>query len=121
MQHAGASYETDTTQYLYISGGMEHDTIVSTLFRYDVQTNKWTTCKPMLSPRADHVMLTIGNYLYVCGGWKDDESRMRTHNCAVDRYIQQSISFATFLLTITYFNSGFYILGTISLRMNGKP
>lgn len=41
---------------------------------YDRRTDTWETKAPMLSPRADHVMLTIGEKIYVCGGWKEDES-----------------------------------------------
>ncbi|KAL3268587.1 hypothetical protein HHI36_007695 [Cryptolaemus montrouzieri] len=71
-QHAGASYETATISRLFISGGMDRDSIQNTMFSYDVYHNKWTVCSHMLTPRADHIMLSIDNFLYICGGWQED-------------------------------------------------
>lgn len=59
-QHAGATYENGTVKYLFISGGIYRDGVVSSLFVYNVDQNVWHRCTPMLTPRADHVMLTIG-------------------------------------------------------------
>lgn len=57
------------------------------MYVYNIDQNTWHKCKPMLTPRADHVMLTINNHLYVCGGWRDDNlTRRRTHNCTIDKY-----------------------------------
>lgn len=41
----------------------------------------------MLRPRADHVMISIGKYLYVCGGWTEDsETRNRSLVDTIDSY-----------------------------------
>ncbi|CAG9862396.1 unnamed protein product [Phyllotreta striolata] len=85
-QHAGASYENDYECKLYISGGIDRDNAQSgQMFCYDVNVEKWKACTPMLRPRADHVMLNVGKFLYVCGGWTED-SRARTLVDTIDAY-----------------------------------
>ncbi|XP_060528987.1 kelch-like protein 26 isoform X2 [Cylas formicarius] len=50
-------------------------------------SENWKTCASMLQPRADHVMLSIGKYLYVCGGWTEDiEMRSRLLVDTIDVY-----------------------------------
>lgn len=57
------------------------------MYCYDVNTEKWKLCAPMLKPRADHVMLNIGKYLYVCGGWTEEpETRNRALVDTIDAY-----------------------------------
>lgn len=57
------------------------------MYCYDTGTEKWKPCAPMLKPRADHVMLNIGKYLYVCGGWTEDsEAHVRTLVETIDAY-----------------------------------
>lgn len=55
------------------------------MFCYDVNLEKWKMCSPMFLPRADHVMLSIGKFLYVCGGWTED-SRSRSLVDTLDAY-----------------------------------
>ncbi|KAJ8880415.1 hypothetical protein PR048_016884 [Dryococelus australis] len=57
-QHAGASWGKTK---LYISGGLAHDTVHSMLYCYDRCSGSWTILQPMRTPRADHVMITIGD------------------------------------------------------------
>lgn len=57
------------------------------MYCYNVEHKNWTTCAPMLTPRADHVMLSIDNKLYVCGGWQEDsETAFRRLVTTIDVY-----------------------------------
>ncbi|KAJ8918607.1 hypothetical protein NQ315_013113 [Exocentrus adspersus] len=86
-QHAGATYEKNCVSKLYISGGIDRDNVQNYMFCFDVHLDKWVTCTSMLKPRADHVMLSIGKYLYVCGGWtEDNETRARVLVDTIDAY-----------------------------------
>lgn len=86
-QHAGASYENNCISKLYISGGIDRDNVQCFMYCYDVHMEKWQSCASMLKPRADHVMLSIGKYLYVCGGWTEDsETRARILVDTIDAY-----------------------------------
>lgn len=69
-QHAGAGHK----DYLYISGGLERQRVLSTFWRYDPKADEWESLPDMLCPRADHVMLVVEDKLYVCGGWCEDHS-----------------------------------------------
>nr|CAI5833907.1 unnamed protein product [Callosobruchus analis] len=62
---------------LFISGGISPEGVQNQMYCYDSTTNKWSRLAPMLTSRADHVMLTIGDKLYVCGGWTEDEEFRR--------------------------------------------
>ncbi|KAH1009352.1 kelch-like protein 26 [Dendroctonus ponderosae] len=74
-QHAGAGISDLMESRLYISGGIDRDNVcVSSVYCFDVKSERWTQCAPLLNPRADHVMLAIGKCLYVCGGWTSDEN-----------------------------------------------
>lgn len=59
-QHAGATWPPTSPHLLFISGGLDRDLALSSMQCYDRRTDKWEAKAPMLSPRADHVMLTIG-------------------------------------------------------------
>ncbi|XP_026468720.1 kelch-like protein 26 [Ctenocephalides felis] len=71
-QHAGASWPKSDASSIFISGGLERDMVLSSMVRYDIFEDIWENKASMLTPRADHVMLLIGNNLYVCGGWYED-------------------------------------------------
>lgn len=62
-QHAGAGVENSLGNRLYISGGIDRDnTCVANVYYYDTDLERWRTCAPMLQPRADHVMLSVGEF-----------------------------------------------------------
>ncbi|XP_064636754.1 kelch-like protein 9 isoform X2 [Lineus longissimus] len=63
--HAGCEYGNK----VYISGGVEGDTVVNTMRCYDPETNTWETKAPMQSVRAGHTMNRLGDKLIACGGW----------------------------------------------------
>ena len=67
-QHAGASWG----HFLFISGGLDRDLVLSSMCCYNAGTDTWEYRAPMLTPRADHVMLVMSDRLYVCGGWFED-------------------------------------------------
>ncbi|KAF7270357.1 kelch-like protein 26 [Rhynchophorus ferrugineus] len=74
-QHAGAGLESSYGGKLYISGGIDRDHMcISNVYCYDTVMENWSSCASLLKPRADHVMLGIGKYLYVCGGWTLEEN-----------------------------------------------
>lgn len=92
-QHAGAGMESSFGSKLYISGGIDRDNgCVASMYCYDTNLEKWTTCASMLKPRADHVMLSIGKYLYVCGGWTSDDNNrvlvdtIELYNCETNTW-----------------------------------
>jgi len=75
-QHAGASWsnKAEGVHWLIVSGGLDRDVVLTSVRRYDATTDTWAPAPlaPMLTPRADHVMLNINDNLYVCGGWFED-------------------------------------------------
>ncbi|XP_018320287.1 kelch-like protein 26 [Agrilus planipennis] len=84
-QHAGATYEKE--DLLFVSGGMDRDIVVSTMYCYNSITSTWRTCSPMLTPRADHAMLCLKHKLYVCGGWMEEsDTRARILIDSIDAY-----------------------------------
>ncbi|XP_005092261.1 kelch-like protein 36 [Aplysia californica] len=58
---------------VYISGGISADPFDSvpmcTLWRYDIQNRSWHNQRDMLYSRQRHSMTTVGNKLYVFGGY----------------------------------------------------
>lgn len=86
-QHAGASCDFNLKLRLFISGGIDRDTVQSSLYCYTATEDKWQQYAPMLRARADHVMLCIGDFLYVCGGWTEGpDSRSRVLVDTIDAY-----------------------------------
>lgn len=71
-QHAGATVKIAIGDMLYISGGLDHDLVLSSMRYYDPILDTWNLRAPMLTARADHVMLSLRQKLYVCGGWRED-------------------------------------------------
>lgn len=67
-QHAGAAQG----HFLYISGGIDRHLVLSSFWRYDTHGDKWHQKSPMPKPRADHVLLSIEDKIYACGGWFED-------------------------------------------------
>ncbi|KAK1882940.1 Kelch-like protein 13 [Dissostichus eleginoides] len=62
--HAGTVYGG----YMYISGGITHDTFQKELMCFDPDADKWTQKAPMTTVRGLHCMCTVGDRLYVIGG-----------------------------------------------------
>lgn len=86
-QHAGASIKFGVGHYLYVSGGLDRDLVLSSMRCYDATEDTWELRAPMLTPRADHIMLAMGQKLYVCGGWRDDsETGNRVLVDTIDSY-----------------------------------
>lgn len=68
-QHAAVSFN----HYIYVSGGLDQDIVLTDLIRYNTLTDEWDLgLAPMLSERADHTMIAYNAKLYICGGWYDD-------------------------------------------------
>ncbi|GIX76483.1 kelch-like protein 35 [Caerostris extrusa] len=69
-QHAGTSWRN----FFYISGGLDQDVVLSSVWRLNIDTDQWEVKAPMTTPRADHSMVCCGDKIYVCGGWYEDEN-----------------------------------------------
>lgn len=69
-QHAGVTWGS----YLFVSGGLDQDSVLNSVACYDVRHDRWDIRAPMILPRADHCMVVHKNKLYVCGGWHEDET-----------------------------------------------
>nr|XP_018918256.1 PREDICTED: kelch-like protein 26 [Bemisia tabaci] len=70
-QHAGTTWPSGG-DYLFISGGLDGDVVLDSVQRLDTRNSVWESKASLLTPRADHVMLTVNDTLYVCGGWYED-------------------------------------------------
>ncbi|KAI5720617.1 hypothetical protein M8J77_009500 [Diaphorina citri] len=68
VQHAGVSHSTG----LYVSGGLQRDQVCPSLWRYDLTTDTWERKACMPTSRADHVLVSIGDKIYACGGWYEN-------------------------------------------------
>lgn len=62
--------------YIYAFGGFTYSEnhkpnwkSVDTIDRYDVRTNTWTTVGKLTKPRSSNVAVTIGDKVYLVGGW----------------------------------------------------
>jgi N-acetylneuraminic acid mutarotase len=68
---AGGVCFYDTAIY-YVGGIDQNKQITNTLFKFDLQTNKWDSLPPMPTPR-DHLRMEVVNgILYAISGRKDD-------------------------------------------------
>lgn len=86
-QHAAAAYENKQEKWLFVSGGIDKDTVLSSFCCHDTVFDYWWPRRPMLRPRADHVMIIVGYKIYVCGGWTEDpETRLRMLVDTIDVY-----------------------------------
>ena len=66
-QHAA----TRVQDRLYISGGLDHDTVLSCVLEYRPEQGSWDQISSLPSPRADHTMTVYKDYIYVVGGWTE--------------------------------------------------
>lgn len=70
-QHAGCAMPPPSSSLL-ISGGLHCYQVLSSVRCYDATTDTWEPRQSLLTPRADHAMLAIGDKIYVAGGWYED-------------------------------------------------
>ncbi|XP_063708543.1 kelch-like protein 12 [Culicoides brevitarsis] len=114
-QHASCAVD----RYLYISGGLDQfGGVLSTFWKYNTTCNYWTQLPPMLTGRADHVILNIGAKLYICGGWYEiNTTRILAGTIDVFNYATNSWSTLTRIPTpkfhagIVHLNNKIYIIG----------
>lgn len=66
-QHAAARVQ----ERLYISGGLDQDTVLNCLLEYRPDVGVWEEISQLPSPRADHSMVVYKDYIYLVGGWRD--------------------------------------------------
>lgn len=71
-QHAGCAWPPMAPDRLIVSGGLEGDIVLSSVRCYNTTNDTWECLASMITPRADHAMLAIGDKIYVCGGWFED-------------------------------------------------
>lgn len=62
--------------YIYAFGGFTYSEdhkpnwkSIDTIDRYDIRTNSWTTIGKLTTPRSSNVAVTIGDKVYLVGGW----------------------------------------------------
>ena len=46
----------------------EDEEVLSSVLRYDVETNAWSTCAPLCTPRFDFACTVCNGKIYVAGG-----------------------------------------------------
>ena len=54
-------------------GVVNSSTILDSCETYDALSGVWTTIRPMISKRKQHVMAAYENKIYVFGGYDDDD------------------------------------------------
>lgn len=69
-QHAAAAWPSAAPRLLFISGGLDRELVLASVQCFDTRTGQWQDRAPMLMPRTDHVMLTIGKYQKTSNSWK---------------------------------------------------
>jgi len=102
-------------QMLYVVGGCD-DLLHSVAYvdRYDPLSNRWTSVKPMLTPRREPAVVTLGNYIYAIGGW-NGEGNLKT----VERYdvlndkweFVASMNYRRYYLKAVVFHKKIYVFG----------
>lgn len=60
VQHAATAWPSISPRLLFISGGLDRELVLSSMQSYNPRTGQWQDRAPMLVPRTDHVLLTIG-------------------------------------------------------------
>lgn len=116
VQHAGAAQD----HYLYISGGLDRHRVLASFYRYNTKMQVWEQLPSMLTPRADHMMVSINDKIYVCGGWTERSmADTRTLIDTIDVYNKDSrtwevvtqIPTPRFHAGIVAVNTKIYIIG----------
>ncbi|XP_059609563.1 kelch-like protein 26 [Phlebotomus argentipes] len=115
-QHAGAAQD----HFLYVSGGLDRHRVLSSFYRYNTKMQVWEQLPPMLTPRADHMMVSINERMYVCGGWTERSmADSRTLIDTIDVYNRDSCTWEVvthiptprFHAGIVAVNTKIYIIG----------
>ncbi|XP_017780748.1 PREDICTED: kelch-like protein 12 [Nicrophorus vespilloides] len=106
QQHAAVSYSHMGKNMLFVSGGLHKDRVIASMFVYTEEKNSWSSCAPLLTPRADHFMVCYNYKLYVCSGWREDPNapQLRIQVATIDAYdlITNTWSFVTNVPTPRY-------------------
>lgn len=75
-QHSAVTHFMCGEEVIFVSGGIFKERVRSDIYRYSPKADKWEKFGNLPTPRADHVMISYGGLIYVCGGWSGDaESR----------------------------------------------
>jgi hypothetical protein len=63
--------------YIYVFGGYNVYTILSSVERYDIQNNKWEmVTSNMNMKRCSHAAVKVGNNMYIIGGYDENENNL---------------------------------------------
>ena len=79
--------------YIYVLGGYNGSTYLSTVERYDPVNNKWTTCKNMLYPRANFAAHVIDGKIFAIGGYNgvDHLAVVEVYDPQTDKWTKEGI------------------------------
>lgn len=80
--------------YIYIAGGYDGKTYLTTVLRYDVRRNTWKEMCPMLTARYSVAMSVLRGYVYVIGGGTKVDGKMKALS-TVERYDPGSNTWVT--------------------------
>jgi actin-binding protein IPP len=59
--------------HIYVVGGEEGSSILSSCERFEPQTNQWTQVASMVVSRCEFGLCALDGYLYAMGGWVDTD------------------------------------------------
>ena len=105
---------------IYIAGGLDWDLVSESLWCYNVSTDIWTQKCDLLTPRADHAVVSHNKELYLAGGWNEDpNTNTRTIINSLDVYSEETDQWQTvshlpnprYLSSLVYSNSVLYFIG----------
>lgn len=65
---------------IYVSGGSDQP---NRMVRFNTDQNRWDSCTDLLETRYFHAMVSVGDYIYIVGGFSKSES---TNPSSVERY-----------------------------------
>ncbi|KAK0058908.1 kelch-like protein 24 [Biomphalaria pfeifferi] len=65
---------------IYVSGGSDEQT---KMVKFVTEQNKWENCSDLIEPRYFHVMLSLGDYIYILGGYTKNSAK---NPVTVERY-----------------------------------
>ena len=76
-------------EFIFVTGGRDGNSPLSTVEKYNTQTNKWSTVSSMISKRYGHVSITCGDSIYSIGGWNgnQDLNSAERYDIQTDKWI----------------------------------